>query len=250
MYKFSHKSSRNFIAILFPLFITACASNPKHVSMLRSGDEVSIQSPETITGEYDFTFSNEAFTDSLSTGASTGAVVGGLAGALVCGPLFLICAGIGAAVYGTAGAVIGTVVGVTTDLSVYERAHLDAINSKIDTFITSKNPQKSFLTSVMTTTGERYQNTPSADKKITVLFSAMGLNHQGDDNVVLITQSQVTVNFIDESGDAQEVTQLYQYMSPPNHINSWVNNGEEFYQQHFNRAYRIMAEDIMMTLAY
>ncbi|MFT5452306.1 MAG: hypothetical protein ACI9N9_001797 [Enterobacterales bacterium] len=46
MYKLTHKSSRNFIAIMFPLFITACASNPRHVSMLRSGDQISIQSPE------------------------------------------------------------------------------------------------------------------------------------------------------------------------------------------------------------
>ena len=249
------ESSKYSIWLLIPIFISliasGCASNPKAINILRNNEQITIQSPATNTGKYEFTFSNEEFKDSVSTGAATGAGIGGLIGALSCGPLWVLCAGVGAVIYGAGGGVVGAVVGVTTDLSVYKTENVKAINSKIDSYITSNNPQNEFLAFVKKNAGERYQITSSAaDTKITVLFSAMGLNHQGDDIVVLITQSYVTVNFIDGSGKPQEVSQMYQYISPPNHINSWVNEDETFYQMHFDKAYRTMAENIMMTLAY
>jgi len=253
------KSVRNSLTVMLAIFVSGCTSKPNDMTnILRSNERITIQSPNTIPKDYEFTFSNEKFGDNIKTGAKAGAGTGAGVSIGLCllgGPAFLPCAlivgSVGALIGTGVGASVGTLYGVTQDLSVYDSNNIDSINAKINNYIVAQNPQNSFVSIMKQSASERFQiDTSPTDSKVTILFTGMGLNHMGDDSVVLITQSQVTVTYIDKSGNEQKASKFFEYISPPNNVESWANENEIFYRQHFDRAYRTMAENIITTLSY
>jgi hypothetical protein len=118
----------------------------------------------------------------------------------------------------------------------------------MDDYLKTNNPQKTFLTRVISLAESRYSISSSSDKEISVLVERLTFNAIKDGRVILEMNSAITINYLDKSGQQQSATKNYEYISPPQFVDTWLEGSDEFYKIKLTDAYNTLAEHMLRTL--
>jgi hypothetical protein len=241
--KHIRKVSHQIIIYLTILSVCACSTTSR-MNIIQPGDTVSIVLASEITNEKLLKIhNNDAISEDVKTGAYMGAASGAAYG-LVCGPWFFLCSPYFAVLGAAGGVVAGVGVGVLTN--DFDKKKL--LYTKMDDYLKTNNPQKTFLTRVISLAESRYSISSSSDKEISVLVERLTFNAIKDGRVILEMNSAITINYLDKSGQQQSATINYEYISPPQFVDTWLEGSDEFYKIKLTDAYNTLAEHMLRTL--
>ena len=237
------KRSSQIIIYLTLLLVCACSTTSR-MNIIQPGDNVSIVLARPINNEKLLKINNnDAITEDVKTGAYMGAASGAAYG-LVCGPWFFLCSPYFAVLGAAGGVVAGVGVGVLTN----DFDKKTSLYTKMDNYLKINNPQDTFLTRVISLAESRYSISSSSDKEISVLVEKLTFNAIKDGRVTLEMNSAITINYLDKSGIQQSATKDYQYTSPPQFVDTWLEGNDDFYKTKLTDAYNTLAEHILRTL--
>jgi hypothetical protein len=224
--------------------LSACSSTSK-LNAVQQGDSVAFVTLSYTNKIFPFKITNKGVGEDAATGGKTGAIGGVIAGGLLCGPWIVVCAPFLALTGAVGGGAVGAVVGNVTGLPTEDEANL---TNKATTFLQSNEPQKNLLTEVKKQASKSFTvvNTPH-NNEVSIQIQSLEFHSFSDGRVALSLQASVIVNYL-EKGQMRNQTKSYQYQSPPEFVETWLEQGDNFYQLRFNDAYRTIADNIIRTL--
>tara|TARA_R110000737_G_scaffold1598_9_gene4742 strand:+ start:2295 stop:3023 length:729 start_codon:yes stop_codon:yes gene_type:complete len=228
---------------VFLAALSACSSTSK-LNAIQQGDSIAFVT-KSYTGEIlPFKINNKGIDEDAATGGLTGAGAGAAAG-LFCGPMFFLCSPILAGMGALGGGAVGAVVGGVTGLSTEDEATL---TNKATTFLKSNEPQKNLLTEVKKQASKSFTvvNTPYSTE-VSIQIQSLEFNSFSDGRVALSLEITAIVNYL-KNGRKRNKTKSYQYQSPPEFVETWIEQDDNFYHQRFNDAYRTISDNIIRTL--
>jgi uncharacterized membrane protein len=223
--------------------LSACSSTSK-LNAIQQGDSVAFVTKSYTDKILPFKITNKGVGEDAATGGKTGAGAGALTG-LLCGPLFILCSPLLAVMGGVGGGAVGAVVGGVTGLTEENEANL---TNKATTFLKSSEPTKNLLIEVKKQASKSFNvvETPH-DNEVSIQIKSLEFHSFSDGRVALSLKASVIVNYL-EKGRMRNQTKSYQYQSPPEFVETWLEQGDNFYQLRFNDAYRTIADNIIRTL--
>ncbi len=241
----------NLNSLIFRLFtytclaaLTACSSTSK-LNVIKQGDSVAFVTKSYADNNLPFNITNKGVGEDAVTGGKTGAVGGAIAGGLLCGPWIIICAPFLALTGAVGGGAVGAVVGGVTGLSTENEATL---TNKVTTFLKSNEPKEKLLTEVKKQASKSFIVVDAPhNNEVSIQIQSLEFNSFSDGRVALSLEAKVMVNYL-ENGKKSNKTKSYQYQSPPEFIETWLEQDDNFYQQRFNDAYRTITDNIIRTL--
>jgi hypothetical protein len=238
-------------SLIFRLFTYVClvtimgCSSTSKLNVIQQGDSVAFVTKSYTDKILPFNITNKGVGEDAATGGKTGAVGGAIAGGLICGPAFFICSPILALVAGGSGVAVGAVVGGVTGLSKEDEAML---SNKATTFLKSNEPQEDLLTEVKKQASKSFTVVDAPhNNEVSIQIQSLEFNSFSDGRVALSLEAAVIVSYL-ENGRKRNETKSYQYQSPPEFVETWLEQDNNFYQQRFNDAYRTIADNITRTL--
>ena len=240
--------SNSFARCLFTCFIlatlSACSSTSK-LNVIQQGDSVAFVTKSYTDKILLFSVTDKGVGEDMATGGKTGVIGGAITGGLICGPWVVVCAPLLALAGAVSGTAVGAVVGTVTGLSTEEKATL---TNKATTFLQSNEPQKNLLTEVKKKASKSFTvvDTPH-NNEVSIQIQSLEFHSFSDGRVALSLEAKVIVNYL-EKGRMRNQTKPYQYQSPPEFVETWLEQDDNFYQQRFNDAYRTIADNIIRTL--
>lgn len=224
--------------------LSACSSTSK-LNAIQQGDSVAFVTKSYSDKILTFKITNKGVGEDAATGGKTGAVGGAIAGGLLCGPWIVICAPFLALTGAVGGGAVGAVVGNATGISAENEATL---TNKATTYIQSSEPHKNLLTEVIKQASKNFTVVDSPySNEVSIQITSLEFHSFSDGRVALSLEATVVVDYL-ENGRTRAQTKTYQYQSPPEFVETWLEQDDNFYQQRFNDAYRTIADNIIRTL--
>jgi outer membrane lipoprotein SlyB len=224
--------------------MSACSSTSK-LNVIQQGSSVAFVTTSYTDKDLPFIITNKGVGEDATTGGKTGAVGGAIAGGLLCGPWIIICAPFLALTGAVGGGAVGAVVGSVTGLSIEDETSL---TNKVTTFLKRNEPQKKLLTEVKKQASKNFTVVDAPhNNKVSIEIQSLEFHSFSDGKVALSLEATIVVNHFEEE-KMHNKTKSYQYQSPPEFVETWLEQDDNFYQQRFNDAYRTIADNIIRTL--
>lgn len=238
--------SRSMALALSLSLLAGCASKPQ-LPPIRGGSPISLTVVTSPPTDGHAAVRDTTVGESVSAGAGAGAVAGALWAGLSCGPLFLLCAPMGALMVSGVGMVAGGAVGLATSLPKETATRL---RERLTQLQQTHDPLEELRNHL--TDRARKHWTLSAEPSSTAVnveLQNLFLTSTREQRVGLVMQVLVSVRPAGAPADAAPTQKAYEHVGPSSSLAVWLDDQSDFAQTSLRSASQQIALQIIADLA-
>lgn len=233
--------SRSLSVMLCLTLLVGCASNPQ-LPPIGSGSPISLSVVARSPPDGPAAVRDTTVGENVSTGAGAGAVAGALWG-LSCGPLFLLCAPLGALMVSGVGMAAGAAVGVATSLPEDSATRL---RDRLTRLRQAHDPVEELQVNLTDRARKHWSlSAEASSSSLHVELQNLFLTSTREQRVGLVMQVVVTVR----AADAAPSQKRYEYVGPLSSLAIWLDDQNDFAQTSLRGASQQIALQIVADLA-
>lgn len=237
--------ARSMALALSLSLLAGCASRPQ-LPPVRGGAPISLTVVTSAPTDTHAAVRDTTVGESVSTGAGAGAVAGALWG-LSCGPLFLLCAPLGALMVSGVGVIAGGAVGLATSLPQETATRL---HERLTQLQQTHDPLEELRNNLSDRARKHW--TLSAEPPSTAInveLQNLFLTSTREQRVGLVMQVRVSVRPAGARADAAPTQKAYEHVGPSSSLAVWLDEQSDFAQTSLRSASQQIALQIIADLA-
>jgi len=232
--------------LIFLLAQGGCASAPEGW-LLEDIRDVQVVRVGTGSEDFEAYSTSEGAVKGVAAGAAGGALEG-VAVSVACGPYFVFCVPVGAAV----GAVVGSMGGgVLGGLQGVSAEHVEALQAVTTKLVENRDLDEEFLAQVIASAkraGGGTVNGENADAIIEVRLATYDLVQAPGDQISLFITATMALVSQEEGVTKRREPVDFVYQSPPAHVELWIENDGARFSDEFDRGFTALAVQIGYAL--
>ena len=232
-------------ALLVMGLLGGCAA-PLPLAHIEQGQRVELRVLAVPAGEGVVRIVNGSLGAGAKGGTAAGLVAGGLWG-LACGPFFLLCAPIGAAVLALPGAALGTAAGAAaalpTDKATLLRDRLSRVQQSVDL--------EGALRANVIQRAQKYWTlgAETAAWVLTLELQNLELSSTHDEQIGMVVRVAASLRRSDAAASAAPALKTFEYTAPPGSLSVWLDERSDFLDTLLRAAAQQLAAQIVSELA-
>lgn len=235
------------IAMLLLVVVLGGCAAPAPLAHIAQGQRVELHVRAVPAEDREVKILNGSVSPGAKGGTAAGMVAGGLWG-LACGPLFLLCAPLGAVTLALPGAALGTAVGAAgalpADKAVLLRDRVARAQQSVDL-------EAALRANVLHRAQKHWQlSDESATWVLTLQMQHLELSSSFGEQIGMVVRVTASLRRSDAPAATAPAVKTFEYTSPPGSLSVWLDESGDFLDTLLRTSAQQLASQIVSELAH